>query len=65
MERALRLIRSTPGLGARATNVSLPGVRRVHLSRIDYHLYYRVSSNPVAIEVLALWHGRRGRDPKL
>jgi plasmid stabilization system protein ParE len=62
---ALRLIRLNPQIGARATNVELPGVRRVHLSRIHYHLYYRILSAPRCIEVLALWHVRRGTGPGL
>lgn len=62
---ALALIRLNPRIGARATNVKLPGVRRVHLSRIHYHLYYRVRSEPACIEVLALWHTRRGTGPGL
>lgn len=63
-ERALQVISSQPAIGARATNVKLGGVRRVHLSRIHYHLYYRVTSEP-AIEVLALWHTSRGTYPNL
>lgn len=63
-ERALQLIASHPGIGARARNVNLKGVRRVHLARVHYHLYYRVTSEPV-IEVLALWHTSRGTSPEL
>lgn len=65
MRDALALIRLNPRIGARATNAKLAGVRRVHLSRIRYHLYYRVRSEPVCIEVLALWHVRRGTGPGL
>lgn len=62
---ALALVRLNPRIGARATNAKLAGVRRVHLSRIRYHLYYRVRSEPACIEVLALWHVRRGTGPGL
>lgn len=65
MRDALTLIRLNPQIGARATNVKLAGVRRVHLSRIHYHLYYRMRSDPACIEVLALWHVRRGTGPEL
>jgi plasmid stabilization system protein ParE len=64
LENALNLIASHPDIGARATNVSLEGVRRIHLARVHYHLYYRVSLEP-AIEVLALWHTSRAPAPKL
>jgi plasmid stabilization system protein ParE len=63
VRKALRLICSAPHVGARAMNVSLHGVRRLHLSRIHYHLYYRVLTDPPCVEVLALWHTRRGSGP--
>ncbi len=63
-ERALQLIASQPAIGARATNVKLAGVRRVHLARVHYHLYYRVTSEP-AVEILTLWHTSRGTSPEL
>lgn len=65
LERALQLIASHPFVGARAQNISLTNVRRVHLARIHYHLYYRVRTNPPAIEVLAFWHTSRGAGPSL
>ena len=61
IQRALALIRNQPRIGAVARNPRLPGVRRVHLSRVHYHLYYRVT--PEAIEVLAFWHTSRGSAP--
>jgi plasmid stabilization system protein ParE len=62
LENALKLIASHPGIGARATNRKIEGVRRVHLARVHYHVYYRVTPEP-AIEVLALWHTSRRDDP--
>jgi hypothetical protein len=35
-----------PGVGALARNVSLPGVRRLHLARIRYDLCYRAVADP-------------------
>lgn len=43
LERALQLIASQPLLGARARNPKLTDVRRIHLARVHYHLYYRLS----------------------
>jgi plasmid stabilization system protein ParE len=63
IEWAFALIRSQPRIGALARNARLPGVRRVHLSRIHYHLYYRIT--PEAIEVLAFWHTSRGSVPSV
>jgi plasmid stabilization system protein ParE len=65
VERALQLIAVHPGIGARAMNVRLAGVRRIHLARIRYHLYYRVAGVPEVIEVLALWHTSRGSPPPI
>lgn len=50
-----------PGAGSIATNVELPGVRRVLLPRTRYHLYYQASKD--LVEVLALWHSSRGGAP--
>jgi plasmid stabilization system protein ParE len=52
-----------PGVGALARNVSLPGVRRLHLARIRYDLYDRVVADPDRVEVLAFWHSSRGSGP--
>ena len=65
LERALQLIASQPRIGARAQNIKLSGVRRIHLGRVHYHLYYRVVTARPAIEVLALWHTSRGADPPI
>jgi len=65
LERALGLIALHPAIGARASNATLAGVRRIHLSRIRYHLYYRVSPAGDRVEVLAFWHTGRGSEPTL
>ena len=65
LERAAVLISLQPESGAIARNVSLPGVRRIHLTRIRYYLFYRVVPAPEAIEILALWHSSRQGAPAL
>jgi plasmid stabilization system protein ParE len=65
LERASLLISVEPEMGARARNVSLAGVRRIHLARVRYDIYYRVAADPERIEVLAFWHTSRGSDPPL
>jgi plasmid stabilization system protein ParE len=57
IERGFALISQQPEVGAKATNIKLKNVRRIHLSRIRYFLYYRVM--PDQVEVLALWHFSR------
>jgi plasmid stabilization system protein ParE len=65
LERALQLLASQPEIGARARNAKLAGVRRIHMARVHYHVYYRVISAPPAVEILALWHTSRGSQPTL
>jgi len=65
IERAFQLIATQPGIGAQARNVKKEGVRRLFLSRTGHHLYYQVNSEAGRVEVLALWHARRGREPSV
>jgi plasmid stabilization system protein ParE len=58
---AFTLLISQPAIGAPALNAKTRGVRRVHLARVHYYLYYRVRGEQ--IEVLALWHTSRGTSP--
>ena len=65
LERASLLISVQPEIGARARNISLAGVRRLHLARVrDIHLLPG-GYKPERIEVLALWHESRGSGPSL
>jgi plasmid stabilization system protein ParE len=41
------------------------GLRRLHLARIGYHLYYRLAPRLRQVQVLAFWHARRGGPPAL
>jgi plasmid stabilization system protein ParE len=65
LRRALELIRTQPNVGVHTTNVRLPGVRRIHLSRLRYDLYYQLASDRQTIMVLALWHSSRGTGPNI
>ena len=64
LARGFELITTHPGIGAKALDTSLPGVRRLDLFRIRYYLCYRVRDGET-IEVLALWHARRGEGPPI
>jgi plasmid stabilization system protein ParE len=63
LERASLLLALQPDIGARAVNIRLPGVRRLHLGRIRYDLYYRLAEEPRRLEILAFWHASRGSRP--
>ena len=63
LEQAFELLSLQPRLGAIARNPRLSGVRRVHLGRTGYYLYYRIREVEQTIEVLAFWHSSRGSEP--
>lgn len=63
IEAAFAILVCQPGIGAKVANIGLAGVRRLHLSRIRHHLYYRVKEEDLV--VLALWHTSRGNRPAL
>lgn len=65
LRTSLELIASTPSIGAVARNIVLPGVRRIFLNRVNYFLYYRPKPESRVVEVVALWHARRGAGPRL
>jgi plasmid stabilization system protein ParE len=65
LEQALSLLATQPRIGPIARNVKLPGVRRVYLARIKYDLYYREIEESDILQVLALWHSRRGAPPPI
>jgi len=65
LERFSALITFHPTIGARARNVKLPGVRRIFIERLHYHLYYRVFGFPEYIEIVAVWGSRRGTPPPI
>ncbi|MBC7974320.1 MAG: type II toxin-antitoxin system RelE/ParE family toxin [Myxococcales bacterium] len=61
IDRALDRISGSPKVG---TPWPLrEGVRRLVLARIGFILLYRVRERARRVEVLALWHGRRGHPP--
>ncbi len=63
LTEAFSLLGSQPAIGAPALNAKTKGVRRIHLARVHYFLYYRVQGDEV--QVLALWHTSRGAGPRL
>ena len=62
---AYNLIRHQPSAGQLVLGAKSDRVRRVHLRRSRYHLYYQESDNGDAIEILAVWHTSRFGGPDL
>ena len=58
---ALALLAQQPGIGASYEGSKTRGVRRLVVGRIRYFIYYRATTD--AIEVLAVWHVSRSKQP--
>ena len=63
LAEAFSLLSAQPRIGVPVTNARTPEVKRLHLARIHYFLYYRVRGEEV--QVLRIWHTSRGTNPKL
>ena len=63
LEESIALLAEQPGIGSKYSGTRVGQVRRLYMSRVGYFLYYRASAD--ALEVLAFWHARRGRQPRL
>lgn len=61
LQASLNLLLMQPDIGVRVKEASSPDVRRLHLDRIRYWVYYRVRRN--RLEILSVWHSSRGTDP--
>ncbi|HSY51786.1 MAG TPA: type II toxin-antitoxin system RelE/ParE family toxin [Thermoanaerobaculia bacterium] len=65
LERVSALIAFQPNIGARTRNLKLAGVRRIHIERIHYDVYYRVVGSPAYLEIVAVWSSWRGTGPPI
>jgi plasmid stabilization system protein ParE len=65
LARIGHLIAYHPRVGALARNTALPGVRKIHIERIHYDVYYRLTGSPEYIEIVAFWGSRRGAGPPI
>ena len=63
LKGAFTLLVRQPGVGVKVGNTRLSGVRRLHLGRIRYFVYYRPKNNELV--VLSVWHTSRGKGPSL
>lgn len=63
LERMLEVVALMPSLGARTKDERARDIRRVVLKKSRYHVYYRVRGE--VLQVLAVWHAKRGTGPGL
>lgn len=63
LQAVVDLLLEQPGIGSKVEQASSPGVRRFHIDRIRYWVYYRVRGT--RLEVVSLWHSSRGSGPAI
>lgn len=63
LKAAFALLLVQPGVGTKVANTRAEGVRRLHLGRVHYYVFYRVAKGELA--VLSVWHSSRGSAPAL
>ena len=61
LEAAFTLLLEQPGMGTEVAQASSPNVRRFHVDRIRYWVYYRERGK--RLEVVSVWHSSRGTEP--
>ena len=65
LESAFALAEEFPHAGEAVPHPRIPGLRRILMSRVQYHLYYTITFDNSVVEILALWHTSRGSKPRL
>lgn len=63
LEESVALLAEQPGIGSKYSGTRAGQVRRLYMGRVGYFVYYRVNGDE--LQVLAFWHARRGRQPRL
>ena len=63
LKAALDILLERPDIGSKVEEASSPDVRRFHVDRIRYWVYYRVRGK--RLEVVSVWHSSRGSGPAI
>ena len=63
LKAALDVLLEQPDIGSQVEEASSPDVRRFHVDRIRYWVYYRVHGR--RLEVVSVWHSSRGTGPSI
>jgi plasmid stabilization system protein ParE len=61
LKAAFDLLSQQPAVGLRVANARVSGVRRLHLGRVRYFIYYRATADELV--VLSVWHMSRAQGP--
>ncbi|WP_374665371.1 type II toxin-antitoxin system RelE/ParE family toxin [Ramlibacter sp.] len=63
LEECVALLADQPRIGSMYSGTRVGQVRRLYMGRVGYFIYYCVNGDD--LQVLAFWHARRGRQPRL
>lgn len=63
LESTVAILAIMPGAGTPYPETPIPGLRRLHLSKLSCHIYYTFNADEVIVR--ALWGARRARGPTL
>jgi plasmid stabilization system protein ParE len=63
LRSAVALLSEQPMCGTPTPSRKHSGLRRIHLPRVDYHLYYRLAPRLRQVQVVAFWHAKRVPPP--
>lgn len=62
---AVALLAGAPDVGRRYRHRGIPGLRRLLLPRVRYHVYYVHHPERGEVVVLVVWSAVRGRGPRI
>lgn len=65
IREAIQALSAQPEVGTVFTRRGVRGVRRLLLSRSQYHVYYRVNRDEKLVQIVAVWHASRKKGPPL
>lgn len=60
---ALSLLAEAPLVGRRYTQAQAPGLRRLHLRRSRFHVYYSYDADASRVTIVTIWSAHRERPP--
>jgi plasmid stabilization system protein ParE len=62
---SLRHLRDIPHAGTRKGTAKRPKRRRLLMEQSKCHLYFEVDEKRNVLNVITIWNGQRGQEPKL
>src|SRR5262245_66421316 len=65
LDTTVRLLETSPRIGALYEKGGVPGVRRLLIGRSRYHVYWEIDAGTRTVTITAVWHSRRGAGPAL